>query len=128
MLCYALGITSVDALKHGLLFERFLHAGKTDPDIDIDFENDRREEVIQYLYAKYGRSHCAQVANLITYQSRLSVRDSARALGYSMARINEMTRHIHHEPAFSRPILCQLQVCCVPAPWSAVLPRRKRAS
>lgn len=98
VVCYALGITSVDALKHGLLFERFLHAEKTDPDIDIDFENDRREEVIQYLYAKYGRSHCAQVANLITYQPRLSVRDSARALGYPMARINEMTRHIHHEP------------------------------
>ncbi len=98
VVCYALGITSVDALKHGLLFERFLHAEKTDPDIDIDFENDRREEVIQYLYAKYGRSHCAQVANLITYQPRLSVRDSARTLGYPMARINEMTRHIHHEP------------------------------
>ncbi|WP_037886452.1 PHP domain-containing protein [Streptomyces sp. NRRL S-646] len=98
VVCYALGITSVDALKHGLLFERFLHAEKADPDIDIDFENDRREEVIQYLYTKYGRSHCAQVANLITYQPRLSLRDSARALGYPMARINEMTRHIHHDP------------------------------
>jgi error-prone DNA polymerase len=98
VVCYALGITSVDALRHGLLFERFLHAEKADPDIDIDFENDRREEVIQYLYTRYGRDHAAQVANLITYQPRLSVRDAARALGYPAARISEMTRHIHHEP------------------------------
>ncbi|GGL15606.1 PHP domain-containing protein [Streptomyces flaveus] len=98
VVCYALGITSVDALRHGLLFERFLHAAKADPDIDIDFENARREEVIQYVYERFGRQHAAQVANVITMQPRLAVQEAARALGYPIGRIREMTRHIHHEP------------------------------
>jgi error-prone DNA polymerase len=99
VVCYVLGITAVDALKYGLLFERFLSMEKAGPpDIDIDFENARREEVIQYVYQRYGREHAAQVANVITMQPRLSVQEAARALGYPTGRIREMTRRIHHTP------------------------------
>ncbi|CAN0105293.1 unnamed protein product, partial [Phaeothamnion confervicola] len=82
--CYALGVTKADAVSLGLLFERFLSPERDGPpDIDIDIESDRREEVIQYVYGRYGRHHTAQVANVITYRSRSAVRDMARALGFA---------------------------------------------
>jgi error-prone DNA polymerase len=82
--CYALGITSVDAVQHGLLFERFLSDGRDGPpDIDLDIEHRRREEVIQYVYLHYGRERAAQVANVISYRPRMALRDAARALGHS---------------------------------------------
>ena len=81
--CYALGITNADAVGLGLLFERFLSPERDGPpDIDLDIESGRREEVIQYVYGRYGRRHTAQVANVITYRARSAVRDAARALGY----------------------------------------------
>jgi error-prone DNA polymerase len=80
--CYALGITSVDPVRHRLLFERFLSEGRDGPpDIDLDIEHRRREEVIQYVYRRYGRDRAAQVANVISYRPRLARRDAARALG-----------------------------------------------
>jgi error-prone DNA polymerase len=83
--CYALGITKVDAVGLGLLFERFLSTERDGPpDIDIDIESgDRREEVIQHVYRTHGRRHAAQVANVISYRARSAVRDMAKALGYS---------------------------------------------
>jgi error-prone DNA polymerase len=82
--CYALGITSVDPVRHQLLFERFLSAGRDGPpDIDLDIEHQRREEVIQYVYDTYGRDKAAQVANVISYRPRMALRDAGRALGYS---------------------------------------------
>ncbi len=82
--CYALGITKADAVSLGLLFERFLSTERDGPpDIDLDIESDRREEVIQYVYERYGRHHAAQVANVITYRARSAVRDMAKALGYA---------------------------------------------
>jgi len=82
--CFSLGITKADAVSLGLLFERFLSAERDGPpDIDLDIESDRREEVIQYVYERYGRLRAAQVANVITYRARSAVRDMARALGYS---------------------------------------------
>jgi error-prone DNA polymerase len=82
--CYALGITKADAVKLGLLFERFLSPQRDGPpDIDIDIESDRREEVIQYVFRTHGRHHTAQVANVITYRARSAVRDMARALGHA---------------------------------------------
>jgi error-prone DNA polymerase len=82
--CYALGITNADAVQLGLLFERFLSPERDGPpDIDIDIESNRREEVIQYVYGRHGRTHAAQVANVITYRARSAVRDMAKALGYS---------------------------------------------
>ncbi len=81
--CYALGITSVDPVRHQLLFERFLSEGRDGPpDIDLDIEHRRREEVIQYVYRRYGRDRAAQVANVISYRPRLALRDAGRALGY----------------------------------------------
>ncbi len=81
---YALGITNADAVALGLLFERFLSAERDGPpDIDVDIESGRREEVIQYVYERHGRQHAAQVANVITYRPRSAVRDAAKALGYA---------------------------------------------
>jgi len=82
--CYALGITAVDAVRYQLLFERFLAPERDGPpDIDVDIESDRREEVIQYVFDKYGRDYAAQVANVNTFRPRMAVRDMAKALGHS---------------------------------------------
>jgi error-prone DNA polymerase len=82
--CYALGITAVDPVYFNLVFERFISPEREGyPDIDLDIESGRREEVIQYVYRTYGREHAAQVANVITYRGRMAVRDAARVLGYA---------------------------------------------
>ena len=93
--CYALGITKADAVSLGLLFERFLSPERDGPpDIDIDIESDRREEVIQYVYQRYGRHHTAQVANVITYRARSAVRDMAKALGYAPGQQDAWSKQI----------------------------------
>ncbi|HIV57882.1 MAG TPA: error-prone DNA polymerase [Candidatus Stackebrandtia faecavium] len=93
--CYALGITKVDAVKFGLLFERFLSPERDGPpDIDIDIESGRREEVIQYVYRKYGRRNAAQVANVIAYRPRSAVRDVAKALGYEEQQALQWSKQI----------------------------------
>jgi error-prone DNA polymerase len=93
--CYALGITAVDAVTHGLLFERFLAPERDGPpDIDIDIESVRREEVIQHVYATFGRTHAAQVANVISYRPRSAVRDAARALGYDVGQQDAWSKSI----------------------------------
>jgi len=80
--CYALGITEVDPARMSLLFERFISRERREPpDIDVDFEHERREEVIQYVYAKYGRERTALAATVITYRTRSARRDVERALG-----------------------------------------------
>ena len=81
-MCYALGITEVDPAHSDLLFERFISRERNEPpDIDVDFEHQRREEVIQYIYAKYGRERAALTATVIGYRTRSSLRDTGRALG-----------------------------------------------
>ncbi|HUZ20411.1 MAG TPA: error-prone DNA polymerase [Acidimicrobiales bacterium] len=93
--CYALGITNVDAVALGLLFERFLSpAREGPPDIDLDIESGRRDEVIAYVYERYGREHAAQVANVITYRPRSAVRDVGRALGYPPGALDAWSRQI----------------------------------
>jgi error-prone DNA polymerase len=93
--CYSLGITKADAVSLGLLFERFLSPERDGPpDIDLDIESDRREEVIQYAYARYGRHHAAQVANVITYRARSSVRDMARALGFAPGQQDAWSKQV----------------------------------
>ncbi|MGV8979541.1 MAG: DNA polymerase III subunit alpha, partial [Cellulomonas sp.] len=93
--CYALRVTAVDAVKHGLLFERFLAPERDGPpDIDVDIESERREEVIQYVYATHGRTHAAQVANVITYRPRSAVRDAARALGHDVGQQDAWSKSI----------------------------------
>jgi len=93
--CYALGVTKADAVSLGLLFERFLSPERDGPpDIDLDIESDRREEVIQYVYERHGRHHTAQVANVITYRARSAVRDMARALGYAPGQQDAWSKQV----------------------------------
>jgi error-prone DNA polymerase len=84
VVCYVLGITAVDPILFELPFERFLSASREEePDIDVDFDSDRREEVIQEVYRRFGRHNAAQVANVISYRPKSAVRDMAKTLGYS---------------------------------------------
>jgi len=93
--CYALRITNVDAVAYDLLFERFLAPERDGPpDIDVDIESDRREEVIQYVYRRYGREHTAQVANVISYRPRSAVRDMAKAFGFSPGQQDAWSKQI----------------------------------
>ncbi|HLE59726.1 MAG TPA: PHP domain-containing protein [Candidatus Limnocylindria bacterium] len=82
IVAYCLGITKVDPIEHKLLFERFINEARSLPDIDIDFDVNRREEVIQYLYRRYGADHAAMVCTVITYRARSAVREVAKALGF----------------------------------------------
>lgn len=93
--CYLLEITAVDSIRYGLPFERFLSAMRDEePDIDVDFDSDRREEVIQYVYEKYGRYNAAQVANVITYRPKGAVRDMAKALGHSPGQQDAWSKQV----------------------------------
>jgi error-prone DNA polymerase len=93
--CFCLGITSVDPIRGDLLFERFISKERNEPpDIDIDFEHERREEVFQYIYAKYGRERAGIVAEVITYQPRSSVRDVGKALGLSLDAVGRLAKAI----------------------------------
>ncbi len=86
--CYALGITAVDPSRSSLLFERFLSPERREPpDIDVDFEHERREEVIQEIYARYGRDRAAMVSEVICYRSRSALRDAGRAFGLAPDRL-----------------------------------------
>ena len=98
--CFCLGITAVDAVRHSLLFERFLSDARSGPpDIDIDIEACRREEVIRHIYDLYGRDRAAQVANVITYRPRSAIRDAARALGYPAGSAQAWSRGKGEVPA-----------------------------
>ncbi|AKQ55418.1 error-prone DNA polymerase [Bordetella hinzii] len=91
--CYCLGITAVDPSKGNALFERFISKERNEPpDIDVDFEHQRREEVIQYIYGKYGRPRAALTAVVITYRPRSVLRDTGRALGLDPAIIDAVAR------------------------------------
>lgn len=93
--CYCLGITAVDPERADLLFERFISRERNEaPDIDVDFEHERREEVLQYLYEKYGRERAGLAAALITYRSRSAVRDVGKALGLSLDRVDALAKQV----------------------------------
>jgi len=95
VVCYVLKITAVDPVLYDLPFERFLSAARDEePDIDVDFDSDRREEVIQKVYEKYGRHNAAQVANVISYRPKSAVRDMAKALGYSAGQQDAWSKQI----------------------------------
>ncbi len=95
VVCYALGITEVDPARMSMLFERFISRERNEPpDIDVDFEHERREEVIQYIYAKYGRDRAALAAAVITYRPRSALRDVGKALGFDADRLERLTRSL----------------------------------
>jgi error-prone DNA polymerase len=91
VVCFCLGITEVDPTKHELLFARFVSAARNEPpDIDVDFEHERREEVIQYIYKKYGRDHAAIAATVIHYRARAAIRDVGKAMGLSRDTVSAL--------------------------------------
>jgi error-prone DNA polymerase len=94
-ICFCLGITSVDPTKFDLLFERFISSARNEPpDIDVDFEHERREEVIQYIYNKYGRDRAAIVATVTQQHQKGALRDVAKAMGLSVDAINRLSKSI----------------------------------
>ena len=98
--CFALGITNAEPISAQLLFERFLSPDRDGPpDIDIDIESGRREEVIQYVYRTHGRDRAAQVANVITYRRKGATRDAARALGYPQGSADAWSKGTSEPPA-----------------------------
>ncbi|WP_382325415.1 error-prone DNA polymerase [Hydrogenophaga sp. UC242_53] len=93
VVCYCLGITEVDPGRTGLLFERFISRERDEPpDIDVDFEHERREEVIQYLYGKYGRERAALTATVISYRPRSALRDVGKALGFAEGSLDVLAK------------------------------------
>ena len=93
VVCYALGITEVDPARMNMLFERFVSRERNEPpDIDVDFEHQRREEVIQYVYGKYGRARAALAATVICYRPRSAVRDAGKALGLPAAEVDRLAK------------------------------------
>ena len=94
--CYCLGVTEVDPSRTSMLFERFISRERSEPpDIDVDFEHDRREEVIQYIYTKYGRDRAAITAVVVTYRPRSAIRDVGMALGVDAALIDVVAKDHH---------------------------------
>ena len=104
--CYCLGVTAVDPDRVDLLFERFVSRERNEaPDIDVDFEHERREEVLQYLYEKYGRDRAGMTAEVISYRPRSAVRDVGKALGLSLDRVDRLAKrieHFHTEPELAQ--------------------------
>lgn len=95
--CYCLGVTSVDPGRIDVLFERFISKERNEaPDIDVDFEHERREEVIQYVYGKYGRERAGMTAEVISYRPRSAVRDVGKALGLSLDRVDSLAKSLEH--------------------------------
>ena len=93
IVAYVLGITRVDPIRHNLLFERFINEGRTSyPDVDIDFSSERREEVIQYVYRRYGPEHTGMVCNLVTYRARSAVREVGYALGFPRPLVDRVAK------------------------------------
>ena len=95
VVCYCLGITAIDPVLMGLLFERFISEERAEPpDIDLDIEHERREEVIQHVYEKYGRERAAMVANVVRYRSRSAIRDVGKALGISETLLDRIAKFL----------------------------------
>src|SRR5262249_9794819 len=99
--CYVLGITAVDPARSNLLFERFLSSERSEPpDIDVDFEHERREEVIQEIYDRYGRDRAAMVSEVISYRGRSALREVGKAFGLSADQVDRLSGLvIHMDPA-----------------------------
>jgi error-prone DNA polymerase len=106
--CYCLGITAIDPVRMGLLFERFLSRERAEPpDIDLDIMHERREEVIQHVYDKYGRNRAAMVANVIRYRARSAVRDVGKALGLPETTLARLTKLLSRSSEIAPAVLAQ---------------------
>lgn len=104
--CFCLGITAIDPVKMDLLFERFLSRERAEPpDIDLDIEHQRREEIIQWVYERYGRRHAAMVANVIRYRARSAVRDVGKALGLPATALDRLAKLLYYHDAVGPQLL-----------------------
>jgi error-prone DNA polymerase len=109
VVCYCLGVTAVDPAQVNLLFERFISKERAEPpDIDLDIQHDRREEVIQHVYEKYGRDHAAMVANVIRYRSRSALRDVGKALGLSETSLDRAAKFLSSYDGVDPKVLRQV--------------------
>ena len=107
--CYCLGVTAVDPVRIDLLFERFISKERAEPpDIDLDIEHDRREEVIQHVYEKYGRDRAAMVANIVRYRSRSALRDVGKALGFAETELDRVAKLLESYEGVSHETLQQM--------------------
>ncbi len=98
VVCYTLGLTAVDPVKLGLLFGRFLSEERAEPpDIDIDFEHERREEVIQHIYSKYGERRAAMVCTVVCYRSRMAIREVAKVMGLELSQVDALVKFMGRE-------------------------------
>ncbi len=110
--CYALGITSIDPVRMGLLFERFLSMERHEPpDIDVDFEHARREEVLQYIYEKHGRHRAAMVCEHICFRGRMATREVGKALGLSLDQVDRLAKAIDFGEEVGRDQIEQAGLC-----------------
>ena len=104
ILCYALGISMVDPIAAGLMFERFMSSDRDEPpDIDLDIEHQERERVIQYVYQRYGRRRAAMVANVICFRGRSAIRDVGKALGLPLAQVDRLAQRLQWHPDVEMP-------------------------
>src|SRR5574339_376574 len=95
--CFCLGITAVDPARSNLLFERFISAERREPpDIDVDFEHERREEVIQEIYERYGRDRAAMVSEVICYRGKSALREVGKVFGLSLEQVDRLSGTITH--------------------------------
>ena len=100
LVAYLLGITEVDPLRHNLLFERFLHEGRKGmPDIDVDFETHRRDEVIGWMAGRWGEAHTAMTANVVTFRLRMAVREMGKVLGFPLPMLDRAAQLLPHADA-----------------------------
>jgi len=108
VVCYCLGITAIDPVRMDLLFERFISRERAEPpDIDLDIEHERREEVIRHVYERYGRSHAAMVATVIRYRPRSAVRDVGKALGLPETALDRLARLLPYHGEVSSKVLAK---------------------
>lgn len=105
LVAYVLGITNIDPLRYDLLFERFLNPGRVSmPDIDIDFQDDRRDEVIRYVIDKYGQDHAAQIVTFNTYGPRVAIKEMGKVMGIPLARLELIAKMIPTSPKNKKTI------------------------
>lgn len=103
LVAYVLGITNIDPIAYGLIFERFLNPERVSmPDIDVDFQDDRREEVVNYVVERYGQSHVCQIVTFNTYGPKVALRDLGKVLGVSPVKLEQLAKSIPNLPRFKK--------------------------
>ena len=121
IVAYLLDITRVDPVEHKLLFERFLHEEQTStPDIDIDFASSRREEVIRYIYQRYGEERTGMVANVVTFRPRLAIREVGKVMGFTAATIDRLAKSA--DSWYPEEAMVQVRQAGIPGPPQAAPP------